>query len=98
MSKFGLTTGTWQYPLNPAKTIPGFGKPQLKFTAGDIFRLNPRTALDTNQVTVSEETAFKLAERSPNPQKATNAVYLLAGNERLKLMPLAALLFASAGR
>lgn len=93
------TLGLWHYPINPSKTIPGYDqKNQFRMNANDISRLQPGNMVDVNEVTVSEDIAFKLAEKSPNPQKATNAVYLLAANDRLKLLPLAALLFASSRR
>lgn len=85
------TLGLWQYPHNPPAD---FRKSQLSVRAAD-HRPDP---LDTDNVSVSEEIALKLARTSPNPNKASSAVFLLAANGRLKLLPLAALLFASAGR
>lgn len=92
------TLGPWHYPLNPLKTIPDFDKkPQFKMSGREILKMVDKR-LDTDEVTVSEEVALSLAAKSPNPQKAANAVYLLTGAQNLKLLPLAALLFASARR
>jgi hypothetical protein len=85
------TLGLWQYPFNPPED---FTKHQLSVKAGD----HRPERLDTDNVSVTEDIALELARTSPNPQKAANSVFLLAANGRLKLLPLAALLFASAGR
>lgn len=85
------TIGLWQYPHNPPDN---FRKNQLSIKAAD----KRPDRLDTDNVSVTEEVALKLSRKSPNPTKAANAVFLLAANGRLKLLPLAALLFASAGR
>lgn len=85
------TLGLWQYPHNPPAE---FKKAQISIKAG----YQPLDRLNTDHVGVTEEVALYLAEKSPNPTKAANAVFLLAANGRLKLLPLAALLFASAGR
>lgn len=92
------TLGLWHYPVNPSRDIPDFNKkPQFKMSGRDIQKMLDKR-LDTDWVTVSEEVALSLAAKSPNPQKAANAVYLLTGAQSLKLLPLAALLFASARR
>lgn len=92
------TLGLWHYPINPSKTIPDFDKkPQFKMSGEQATRMTAKH-LDTDWVTVSEDVALSLAAKSPNPQKAANAVYLLSGAQNLKLLPLAALLFASARR
>lgn len=91
-----MMVGVWQYPVNPKATIPGFTKPQPRMKASDLLKAVPR--LNTDFVHVDEKVALKLAEKSPNPQRATNAVYLLSANSNLNLLPFAALMFASALR
>lgn len=94
-----MMVGIWQYPVNPAKDIPHYGDPnQFRMSGSEIRKYAERENLRYTDVNVPEDIALRLAKRSPNPSKAENAVFLLAAQNQLKLMPLAALLFASARR
>jgi hypothetical protein len=96
-----MMIGIWQYPLNPSRDIPGFNdKHQFRMTGQEIRRFSDRELMryTADRVNVPEHIAFSLAKMSPNPQKAEHAVHLLASQQNLKLLPLAALLFASARR
>jgi hypothetical protein len=90
------TIGLWQYPHKLPDNFTGV-KGGMYLKATEILDAQGKE-LSTDNVRIPEEIALKLAETSPNPVKAANAVFLLSGAGKLRLMPLAALLFASAGR